>query len=125
MLDEVRKSGIKIPEPTPEEKETFEKMKELIEEIKGTGLMDSDTDDLASARFAPESTMTDGTPESTMEVARIPINAPPIVAQHAVIECPPDDPTNPSPPIYPPEICDPPLEIDVNSSIVDMDMVFA
>ena len=100
MLDAVRKFGLKIPEPTPEEKETFEKMEELIEDIKGTGLTASDTEDLASARFGSESTMTDGTPESTMEVARIPIDASHIVAEQAVIKCPLDDPD-------PPEFCDP------------------
>ena len=69
-------------------------MKALIEEIKGTGLTASDTDDLASARLESGSTMTDGTPESTMEVARIPIDA-----EQAVIKCPLDDPN-------PPEFCD-------------------
>ena len=42
MLDAVRKFGLEIPDPTPEEKETLEKMKAFIEEIKGTGLTDSD-----------------------------------------------------------------------------------
>ena len=99
MLDEVRKSGIKIPEPTPEEKEIFERFKELIDEIKEIQNAHSYTDDLASGRFAPESTMTDGAPESTMEVVRLPIDTSHIVAQQAVILCLPDDPN-------PPEVCD-------------------
>ena len=118
MLKEVRKFGLEIPKPSKEEQETFEKMKALIEDIKGTGLTDSDTGDLESARLASESTITDGTPESTMEVARIPIDASHIVAQHQITTCPPDDPTNPGPPIYLPGICEPPLDID-------MDMAFA
>lgn len=95
MLDQVREYGIKIPEPSPEEKETLDKLREFSEDmkkkIKVYGWTDSDTSGIESTRFTPESTMTDGTPESTMEVASIPINT--------VITCPLDDPN-------PEDICD-------------------
>ena len=100
MLEEVRKFGLEIPKPSKEEQEILDKMKEFIKDTKSQGLQDSDTDDLVSGRFAPESTMTDGVPESTMEVARLPIDASHIVAQKADILCLPDDPN-------PPEVCDP------------------
>ena len=95
MLEEVRKSKFEVPKPSKEEQEVLDKMKAFIEEfkaIKGAESTDSDADDLVSARFAPESTMPDGTLENTMEVAMRPIDAPP---SEAVI----DFPISPSAPV--------------------------
>ena len=68
LLEEVRKFGLEVPTPSKEEQETFDKMKELIKDLKDMGLTDSDTGTLESARLAPESTMTDGMPESTADI---------------------------------------------------------